>query len=331
MALRLLDVYAAPDALDRITRTWPADVDLIDRRTLNLTGDDRQLARLLVDARYSEAALDHLEHHAGPDVRVVVSTVNATLPRPELADEAPEDEDTATSRINREELYADLSEAVSVTPVHFALVVLSTIVAAAGILRDSVAVVIGAMVIAPLIGPNIALALGTTLADRELLKRATQVNLLGLLLAFGLSWALGMAIPVDASIGEISARTQVGLSDVLLALAAGIAGALSTTRGLSTALVGVMVAVALMPPLVVLGLLLGSAQWTLAGHTGLLLTTNVVGVNLAAVGTFLAQGIRPGTWYEAQKARQATRWALLLWTTALAVLVVAILAANGWL
>jgi uncharacterized hydrophobic protein (TIGR00341 family) len=195
-------------------------------------------------------------------------------------------------------------------------------------LRDSVAVVIGAMVIAPLIGPNIALALGTTLADGALLRRSLIVNLLGLLLGFVLAVGIGLALPIDPTISEISDRTSVGLSDVALALAAGIAGTLSVTRGVSTALIGVMVAVALLPPLVAMGMLTGAGYWSAAQGAGLLTLTNVVAINLAGVFTFLAQGVRPMSWYEAERAKTATRWAIGIWLLVLGLLVATMLLAD---
>jgi len=121
----------------------------------------------------------------------------------------------------------------------------------------------------------------------------------------------------------------VGLSDVALALAAGVAGTLSVTRGVSTALIGVMVAVALLPPLVALGMLLGAGYGSAALGAALLTLTNVVAINLAGVVTFLAQGVRPMSWYEAERAKTATRWAIAIWVVALGILVAAMLLAGG--
>ena len=148
-----------------------------------------------------------------------------------------------------------------------------------------------------------------------------------LLLALVLSLSFGAVFTVDATLPEVALRTDIGLADVALALAAGVAGALSFTRGVSTALIGVMVAVALLPPLVAVGLLLGSGQMGAAYGAFLLLCTNVVCVNLAGVVTFFAQGIQPMKWYEAEQAKRSIRIALPLWLFALAVLIVAILLA----
>jgi uncharacterized hydrophobic protein (TIGR00341 family) len=268
----------------------------------------------------TEPFTDWVISHAGDDVRIVWHAVEATQPRLELDNGEADEDDNATSRIDREELFQYAREAVGVTAAFLTMVVLSTVVAAGGLLRDSVAVVIGAMVIAPLIGPNIALSLGTTLGDTNLLRRAVLVNLAGVAVALLMSVALGAIVEIDPTIPELAARTNVHMADVLLALAAGAAGALAVTRGVPTALVGVMVAVALLPPLVSAGLFLGSAQYDLAGQAALLTVTNVVCVNLAGVSTFLLQGVRPRHWSDVEKARASSRVAMVLWVALLAVL-----------
>lgn len=288
------------------------------------TADGRCWTRVVLPASQTEAFTDRVNEHVGENVRIVWMAVEATQPRPEPEEEADDEQETSPSRIDREELYQYAQEAVGVSAVFVALVVLSTVVAAGGMLRDNVAVVIGAMVIAPLIGPNIALSLATTLGDTRLLRRASGVNLVGVGVGLGLSVIFGLLLPIDPSVAELASRTEVGISDVALALAAGAAGALSVTRGVSTALIGVMVAVALLPPLVATGLLLGAGDLASAGNAALLTLTNVVCVNLAGVLTFLAQGVRPRRWVEVEQARASTRIAVVLWVLTLAVLAAAI-------
>jgi uncharacterized hydrophobic protein (TIGR00341 family) len=123
---------------------------------------------------------------------------------------------------------------------------------------------------------------------------------------------------------ELMNRTNVNYASILLALAAGGAAVLSLTTGVSSALVGVMVAVALMPPAVTLGLTIGNSQWDLAYGTGLLLATNVVCINLAALGVFRLKGIRPRTWYEEKQARKASRFNAFIWFAMLVFLAVLI-------
>lgn len=135
---------------------------------------------------------------------------------------------------------------------------------------------------------------------------------------------LGSFLPIDPDLPEIASRTYVTGGDIILALASGSAGALSMTTGLSSALVGVMVAVALLPPLTVCGLLLGSGYAVHAGRAALLSSANLIGINLACVLCFWILGIRPSLWWEEARARSARVWAALIWATLLTALLVLI-------
>lgn len=343
MSLRLAEIYLPADYDGELT--LDEDHPALGRWEF-LSSDDERLIRVLLETGDTEAFLDGLDQTIGAttDYRMVLTAVEATTPRPEDGEkddqepeattqeaEVPDDEaDSGSARISREELYQDAKESVSVTSTYYILVILSTIVAAGGMIRDNVAVVIGAMVIAPLIGPSISLSLATTLGDTDLLQRSARVAIGGLLLSLSLSVLAGLIMPFDPSVGEIAIRTEVHLGDVILALAAGVAGALSFTRGVSAALIGVMVAVALLPPTVAVGLLGGAGEWGLSIRAALLLLTNVAAVNLAGILTFIAQGIRPSRWYEAAQARDASRKAIAGWVLALVLLAIAIAIASGW-
>ena len=322
VALRLVELYRSadtpplnvpPDTYD-VLGHWKYTVD-----------ENRRVDRVLLEVEETESFLDWIDDVVTSDYRVVLQSVEATLPRPDVEDEDEsddsEEEEVATGRIGRAELYEYGRNAADVSGTYLALVALSTLVAAGGMLRDQTAVVIGAMMIAPLLGPSLVLALSTTLGDLALLGRALRANALGVGLAFLGALTMGAVLPVDPAVGELSARTVIGLPDVALAAAAGSAGVLSVTRDQATGLVGVMVAVALLPPLVALGLLLGAGYLDLALRAGLLTGTNVVALNLAAVCTFLVMGVRPRDWRDLEQARTSIRVALALWGVALFLLV----------
>lgn len=297
------------------------------------------ILKVLVDAVDTENFLDKAEKkfNNSEGFRLVMTTVDATLPRIEKEEdeeegessdsngsEEEEDDNIKNIRVSREELYTEISDAVDLNRVYMSLVMLSTVVAALGILRDNTAVVIGAMVIAPLLGANVGLALSTTLADWELGFNSIKTNAAGITVAAVISILLGILMPVDSELYHIASRTEVHLSDIALALASGAAGVLAYTMGMSTAVIGVMVAVALLPPLVVAGLLLGDMQWELAYYSIILLFTNIICVNLAGIATFILQGVRPRTWYKSQKAKKYNRIALSIWFSLVLLLAVVI-------
>ncbi|GJM14880.1 MAG: hypothetical protein DHS20C13_02070 [Thermodesulfobacteriota bacterium] len=306
----------------------------------DLISGEKNLVKILVKAEESEEILDLLEKRfsKSEQFRIMLQAVEATIPRPEKTNkDEPEEvvennnKTKTVGRISREELYADMDSQANITSVYIVLIVLSSIVASIGILKDNVAIIIGAMVIAPLLGPNMALALGTTLGDTDLIIRALKANLVGIVTTLALSIVIGIVFSVDPGIGELSSRTQVGLGDVAIALAAGVAGTLSFTKGLPSALIGVMVAVALLPPTVTVGMLIGSNNMSLVPGAVQLVLVNIICVNLAGVTTFFFKGVRPRTWWETKKAEKATRIAFVIWSLLLVILVVTILKSQGYL
>ena len=128
-----------------------------------------------------------------------------------------------------------------------------------------------------------------------------------------MSLILGYFLVIDPGTVEIASRTAVSLADIVLALASGVAAALSITSGVPSVLIGVMVSVALIPPLVVFGLLLGSGNIHLSIQALELVAVNMICINLAGVFTFLIQGVRPLYWWEASKAKKAARYAIIIW------------------
>lgn len=294
------------------------------------TDTDQIVLHLLVPAEETEPIMDRFEQEYGDTkgFHVLLFPVEAVLPRlkPEPEDEeeqeseSSEEKKNGKQRISREELYSNVSEGLGITRVFMGLVMLSVVVAGVGLLRDDVAVIIGAMVIAPLLGPNVAMALAVTLGDFDLLRSALKTNIAGSGTAFALSILGGFLFFVDPEIPSIASRTQVDLGDILLALAAGCAGTLAFTQGLSGAVIGVMVAVAMVPPLVACGMLLGNGSFELAGGAFLLTVTNLICINLAGVATFLLQGVRPRSWWEAERARKATMQAIFIWIVLLLIL-----------
>jgi len=288
--------------------------------------DGRRSFRMLVNDSHRQPVMDALQQLLGgsENSRIGVMPIDTVLPR-------EEDDVQAAAAATREELYAQIERGVRVDSNYLLLVFLSTVVAAIGLIEDNIAVVVGAMVIAPLLGPNIALAFGSSLGDGELILKSLKAALAGMGLAFLLALGIGLLWPTEGeysgmllSSGEILSRTDVGLDSVVLALASGAAAVLSLTTGLSSTLVGVMVAVALLPPTATLGLLAGAAQPQLAAGAMLLLVVNVVCVILAAKLVFLAKGVKPRTWYERRKARQSTLVYGIVWIALLLALLLVI-------
>lgn len=325
MALRLIEMVMREKDGDEV-RELLKEKNMLEYRQIRLPGG-AVMVRILLDVEQSEGVLDILEKRYVDAVgnRVVILPVEATLPHPkpepDVSANQRQPEEKPPERISRHELYEDIKNGARCSRVYLAMAVLSTIVAAIGLQHNSVAIIIGAMVIAPLLGPNVAMSLSTTLGDMPLLRRSVLTALAGIAVSIVLSVIFGVLMHVDPAQPEVASRTQAQLGDIALALASGCAGALAFTTGVSAALIGVMVAVALLPPLVTFGLMLGG------GHPGpalgalSLFLVNLICVNLAGVITFLVQGIRPPSWWEKDRAQKATLIAIGLWVALLAGLI----------
>ncbi len=290
--------------------------------------------KVLIPTEKTEQMMDALKkrYNNVEGFRMILVAVEASIPRPDEKEKeeskAPpslDNKEKKRARISREELYTDVDMMTRMSWIYMALMILASVVAAVGIMRNNVVFIIGAMVIAPALGPNVALSLAATLGDGELTRRALKSIAMGTGAAFVFSAAVGFLFHVDPQIPELISRTEVSFGDIALALAAGSAAVLSLSSGMVTALIGVMVAVALLPPLVTLGMLVGSGHWELALGALYLFLVNFICVNLAGVLTFLAQGIRPLSWWKAHHAKKAARNAIILWTFFLALLVILIL------
>ncbi|BAY85661.1 putative membrane protein [Calothrix parasitica NIES-267] len=280
--------------------------------------DNRLLFKVLLSSGEVEPLVDGLVDKF-TDVsgfRLLLLPVEASLPRLESSENSiglPE----APSRINREEIYTNVATSVNFSWTQISLLLLSSSIAAVGLVRDSEVVIIGAMVIAPLLKPNMALAVATTLGDLSLALKTVRVGFIGVLVPIVFSVLIGLLYPVSPDLPEIAIRTTLTLPDIVVALASGAAAAISLTAGEISSIVGVMVSVALLPPLVTWGMLMGSGEWEPAFGAMLLVTANVASLNLAAIITLLLQDVRPTGWLESIKAKKLTQiasggWILLL-------------------
>jgi uncharacterized hydrophobic protein (TIGR00271 family) len=189
------------------------------------------------------------------------------------------------------------------------LTVSACVIASLGLLTNSAAVIIGAMIIAPLIMPLRGLALATLGADKELFDESLTTLGGGTLVSIAIAWFIGRVFGLPASeFGtEILARTQPNLADLFVAIAAGAVSGFAKIRPqLSDAVAGTAVAVALMPPLCVVGITLSQGDWVGCGGALILYGTNLLGITLACLLVF----IWGGYYVDPLKMRRALRWGL---------------------
>ncbi|WP_380679038.1 TIGR00341 family protein [Salinigranum sp. GCM10025319] len=247
---------------------------------------------------------------------VVIDAETVVSRRFEKLQEEYEENEADTDRISRDELTARARDMAPALVTFVVMTLISTVVATAGLLVDSPAVVVGSMVIAPLIGPAMATSVGTVVDDEELFDRGVRLQVLGGVLAvagaaafaFVVRWS--SIVPLTATevfaIGEVRERLSPDVLSLAVALGAGVAGALSLSTGVSSALVGVMIAAALVPPTAVVGIGIAWGRPTAVVGSAILVLVNFVGINLAALAVLWWQGYRPERWFKLDEARAAT-------------------------
>jgi uncharacterized hydrophobic protein (TIGR00341 family) len=273
-----------------------------------------------------EAGIDESTYTVVLDVQTVVSRDFDAL-----EDRYAEEEDS--ERIAREELVAAARDLVPSVRNYLVLTIVSAVIATAGLLLDSPAVVVGSMVIAPLIGPAMTASVGTVVVDDELFARGIKLQAVGLLVSVAsaavFAWLVRTVHLVPpftdvTAIPQVRERLSPDFLSLAVAVGAGVAGSLSLTTGVSSALVGVMIAVALIPPAATVGIGIAWARPMVSLGAGVLVLVNLLSINLAALVVLRYSGYRPTRWFQLDEARGAT-------IRRVGILLVAILALSSFL
>ena len=218
-------------------------------------------------------------------------------------------------RIAREEIETKARGLMPSFRIYVIMSVISAMVATAGLLLDSPAVVVGSMVIAPILGPAMATSVGSVIHERDLFRAGVKFQLVGFGVAIAGSIAFAAFVKaiflvppgLDViSLEQVSLRQEPGFLSLAVALGAGIAGALSLSTGISAALVGVMIAAALIPPTAAIGI---GVVWNIPSlmiGSSVLVAVNAISINLAALAVLLYSGYRPSSVWKAGLARKET-------------------------
>lgn len=199
------------------------------------------------------------------------------------------------------------------------LIVVSAAISLLGLLMPSVAVLIGAMLLSPLMMPIIGLGFGIATFDTREIRRALTALIAGSLIAVLLSAIFVSLSPIQTITSEIAGRTRPTLFDLLVALLSAIAGAYALIRGRGGTVVGVAIAIALMPPLAVVGFGIATWNWTVFSGSLLLFLTNAITIALTAALVARVYG------FGQHLSPQHTGWQLALFVGALGLLSVPLL------
>lgn len=197
-----------------------------------------------------------------------------------------------TGTVDQVEVIAERREEGELSARYLFMLAMSAGIAILGLLLSSPAVVIGAMLLSPLMGPIIGLGFALATGDFRWIRQATRSLAVGTVLSILLCALIVLLSPLQTVTDEIAARTRPNLFDLLVALFSALAGAYAMIRGRMGTVVGVAIATALMPPLAVVGFGLATLNWTVFSGALLLYVTNLMTIALTSAVMARLYGFR---------------------------------------
>lgn len=189
----------------------------------------------------------------------------------------------------------------------YVMILVATVVALVGLVSNNVAVIIGAMLISPLLGPISSFALNSVLGRQNRIQESIIFGSAMIGSSIGVAAVLTLALSAFYTIEitpEIQSRTEVSPILIVVAVMLGIAGGLALLTSIPEIIVGVAIAVALVPPATAAGIGFGLGSADIALGASLVLLSNIIGMVIGFMVIFLAKGISPRKYYEKQKAKK---------------------------
>lgn len=224
-----------------------------------------------------------------------IITLKATIPELAIEEEGPEKEDEVESRVSLEEIKNAIGQNSAFSFNYLIFILLSALVAAAGLILNSSTVLIASMILSPLMGPILGVSFGFAIKDKKLVRNGFISQLYGLIIAFGVGIGLGLfSVLVQHNPPATSAmlsRNFPSYFDIAIAICGGLAVGFVVTGTIQSALVGVAIAVALMPPGVNIGVALIYGDYLLSLGSFVLLLANIIIINLCALLVFRVKKI----------------------------------------
>lgn len=231
--------------------------------------------------------------------------------------------------ISRSELHSNAADLTPDPVIYSLMTAISAVVATAGVLLEATAVLVGAMVIAPLIGPPMAISVATVIDDDKLFARSLKFQALGGLVALISATAFALVIrstefipsgmDIDAVL-KLSTHTAPSFLLVVIALSAGFAGAISLSTSADVGLVGVMIAAAVIPPVGIIGVGIAWGRPTAVLGSAAVVLLNILSINLAAIICLWYLGYHPQSWSDLRKARSTMLRRVIVLATAVILL-----------
>lgn len=323
MELQLIEVYSPSnfDFSNNILHNFP----IVSYWITNVK-DNNKLIRILVEKEDAEKILNYLEKASkkNDDFQIMLFSVKAYFPSE--YNELNETNDTKElERASKHELYEIVRSSGKINASFTWFTIFAAIIATVGIIQNSPGFVIGANVIDPAIGPILGISFASILGDQKLAQQSIITSLFGLSIPFTIAVVFGYYFDLPVNSNEFLSQTNVQIIDIIVATAAGAAGALSFVKRSHGQLVGVMVSLAVLPPTVVLGMMVGAGQWKEALMPLLMLLININAIFLSTILVFWLSGIKPINWRDIKEANISRKNSLIFTSIIAIFLVIAVI------
>lgn len=284
--MKTIEVITPAEESEKVTKILSdsgADFSVItgkENTLIIITSMEDEVEDILQDLKSTGVGREFGKIHLSP---VTASLPSVMATRPLISFE----------RVSNDEIIQMIEKATKINVNYFTLILLAGILASIGLLGNNAAVIIGSMVIAPLLGPVTGTAMGTILSRRKMFWDSIKMEAAGIIIAVIVGFVLTYIYPGATPTSEILGRAQPNLADMALAIASGFAAGVALSGGLESALVGVAVAAALLPPAANIGIGIALAQYGIASGSLQLVLINIFSINLCCTALFWIQGIRP--------------------------------------
>lgn len=226
----------------------------------------------------------------------IIDVLDLNVTIPELKNEEIEVTDEIESRVSVEEIESTLKEGMQLNLNYYIFIIIAALIAGAGLILNSTAIVIGAMIISPLMGPILGVSYGIISKNHLLVKKGIFGQILGILISVGIGIGLAsLAFLIYASpplTHEMQSRNFPTVFDLIVSIGAGLAVGFAITGRIQSSLVGIAIAVSLMPPAVNIGIALIYGNTLLSFGSFILLMSNVIAINLTALMVFKIKKIK---------------------------------------
>ncbi|AGB42220.1 TIGR00341 family protein [Halobacteroides halobius DSM 5150] len=270
-------------------------VDIEDYKLIQSQTGDLLIINLLYG--HADKIIDKLkgqfDFSTNEDRSLIIFTPDTVIPRNK------EKVEKSKSRASKETIVTYAKESAQLDSNFIVLAIAASIAAALGLIVNNIPVIVGSMIIAPVFGPIAAMAVGIVLGNWKLFRKGLGAEIVVVAIGIIIGYIFGAVIP-DVSINPaLRVRMFPTIADLLIAFAAGGAGAYSLIADVkSQPLVGVVIAAALIPVMAALGI--GISMWNLSMvyGTSLLLFGNLFSLLLAIIVIFYSKGLKPQWWYE---------------------------------